>query len=177
MLDCAGDSAARATEELELEFWKRLCSMEPLPGVREVLGELLCLGVRTGVVSNSFCASTVLRYELRRNGFLDAFEFVVSSADYGIQKPHPMIFNAALARLGCDPSEVWFVGDNFEKDIVGASAVGMPAIWLYRGDVLHDLPRGTIRISAWREFLALLRSGAPAEEWPEREDRSTTAAS
>lgn len=167
--DWAAASPAEVTEdEVELEFWKRLCSMGPLPGVGHVLTELRRRGIRTGVVSNSFCTSNVLRYELDRNGLLDAFQFVISSADYGIQKPHPVIFKVALARLGCDPSEAWFVGDNFEKDIVGASAVGMTAVWLNQEDVSHELPNGSLHIKGWHEFLPMLAGHQRENPFDER---------
>jgi HAD superfamily hydrolase (TIGR01549 family) len=154
-LELAGASSD-ATEELELEFWKQLCSMEPLPGIEAVLAELKRRKIKMGVVSNSFCSHGVLRYELNRNGLLEAFQCIISSADYGIQKPHPLIFKVALARLGCDPCEAWFVGDNFKKDIVGASSVGMRGVWLTEDNFRDELPMGSIRISKWQDFLPLL---------------------
>ena len=86
----------------------------------------------------------------------DRFEFVVSSADYGVRKPHPAIFEAALARLGLEPGEAWFAGDNVEYDLKGGLGAGMFTV-LFRPPV--DEPPGFDgyrRIERWSELAALL---------------------
>lgn len=145
--DCSPD-------ELELKFWRALCSMEPLPGVAAVLSQLRGDGIATGVVSNSVFSRQVLEYELRKNGLADFFQVIVSSADYGIQKPHPAIFSAALARLNTAPSETWFVGDNIGKDIMGATRIGMCAVWINEDNPPQPLQDGVIQIRSWPEFLS-----------------------
>ncbi len=155
--DLTGQVAAKTDfEALELQFWKRVAAMEPLPGVSSVLVALQDQGIELGVVSNSMFSSHVLRYELERNGLLAPFRFVVSSADYGIQKPHPMIFKAASALLACEASETWFVGDNFENDVLGAASVGMRSIWITGPSSNRELPSDSRRIESWEEFLPLL---------------------
>ena len=42
-----------------------------------------------------------------------------------IRKPHPAIYCYALKETGADPSRVCFVGDNLNRDIVGAKAAGL----------------------------------------------------
>lgn len=143
-------------EAIELEFWQRLASMEPLPGLGEVLNELAKRDIRLGVVSNSMFSGEVLRHLLREHRLLDFFEIVVSSADYGVQKPHPLVFQAALSQMDARPGEGWFVGDNFQKDIEGATAVGMTAVWLSKKQGSTELPSNCIRIESWGEFVPLL---------------------
>lgn len=151
-----GLDSTTASEDLELEFWKRLCSMKPLPGIEDVLSELQRQGLKLGVVSNSMFTRTVLCYELERNNLLPLFRVIISSADYGLQKPHPVIFEAALAQMGCHPGETWFVGDNFAKDVIGASQAGMRTIWLNKGEEDQALPSECVCINTWRDFLPLL---------------------
>ena len=52
----------------------------------------------------------------------------LAAADTGYLKPHPRIFQAALAQLGTAADETVFIGDNPNADIAGALAVGMRAV-------------------------------------------------
>jgi FMN phosphatase YigB (HAD superfamily) len=49
-------------------------------------------------------------------------------------KPSPIPFIAISQRTGIPPSRVLFIGDSFEKDVVGAHAVGMTGGLLLRED-------------------------------------------
>ncbi len=55
---------------------------------------------------------------------------VVSSAEIGVSKPSPEIFEAALKKAGEEAASCIHVGDNYEDDIVGASNAGIASIWL-----------------------------------------------
>jgi putative hydrolase of the HAD superfamily len=55
---------------------------------------------------------------------------IVDSSVVGVRKPDPAIFSLAVERLGVEPAEVLYVGDSFEKDIVGAHAAGLRTGWL-----------------------------------------------
>ena len=44
-------------------------------------------------------------------------------------RPDAEIFRRAVTRLGVEPHEAIFVGDNPEADIAGARAFGMKTIW------------------------------------------------
>jgi putative hydrolase of the HAD superfamily len=56
----------------------------------------------------------------------------VGSLDHGRVKPHPSIFEAALAALGVGPEETAMVGDSPTDDIAGAAALGIRTILLDR---------------------------------------------
>jgi putative hydrolase of the HAD superfamily len=92
--------------------------------------EALGANVRLGVVSNNVLSEQEAKLEaldLRR--FFDA---VVVSAEEGISKPDPAIFDAAMSRLGVTRDAAVMVGDSWASDIVGAAGVGMRAVWLNR---------------------------------------------
>ena len=65
-----------------------------------------------------------LPYLLSRLGLADYFQDVFTSALVGYEKPHPKFFEHALLHIG-DCDEMWFVGDNFNADIVGSSNAGI----------------------------------------------------
>jgi HAD superfamily hydrolase (TIGR01549 family) len=142
---------------LELEFWKALGSMEPEDGIDAVLEWLKGRTIAIGVVSNAMFSGEVLSWELARHGLAGAFRFVMSSADYGLKKPHPALFRAAVARLGLQPKEVWFVGDNIEKDVGGALRAGLTAVWYNRQDVRCVGEPAGIQVGDWAGFLELVR--------------------
>lgn len=58
------------------------------------------------------------------------------------QKPHRQAYAPLLESIGIDASSVVYVGDNPNKDFVGARALGMPTIRLRRG------PYATLEVGA-----------------------------
>ncbi|MDO3703463.1 HAD family hydrolase [Micromonospora sp. C28SCA-DRY-2] len=88
------------------------------------------------VVSNG----TVRQQEamIRRTG-LDRFvaDWVISE-EAGVSKPNPRIFALAAQRVRMPLRGAWVVGDSPETDIGGATAVGLPSVWLHRGRTWTD---------------------------------------
>src|SRR5712691_3547387 len=60
-------------------------------------------------------------------GLTPQMRVVLSSALRRYEKPHPQAFLQAFELLG-HPQTLWMIGDNIEADILGAQAVGIPAI-------------------------------------------------
>ncbi len=58
------------------------------------------------------------------------FDFVITAAQAGAAKPKPEIFHAALAAAGVEASHAVHVGDDPERDVHGANAVGMRSVWV-----------------------------------------------
>ena len=142
--------------EQEWEYWSSSMSPRLVEGVPGMLDGLARRSIRRAVISNSsFTADTIGR-TLADLGVADRFEFVLSSADYGVRKPHAAIFEAALARLGLEPNEAWFAGDIIEYDLKGGLGAGMFTV-LFRPPV--DEPPGFDgyrRIEHWDELAVLL---------------------
>ncbi len=92
-------------------------------------------GMLIGVISN---------WDGRLTGLLDALglgvllDTVVSSADVGLHKPDPRIFELACARLGIAPREAVHVGDHHYADVLGASSVGMTPVLIDRQEMHAD---------------------------------------
>ena len=139
-------------EDVELEFWNAAVRMEPQPGVGEMLETLHSAGILLGVVSNSVFSGYTLSKEIEKHGLLERFQFVISSADYSIRKPHRAIFLAAAAKLGLDPDEIWFAGDTLRQDIVGAMDAGMTAVWYNPGGASAGAYTPDVEIRHWDEF-------------------------
>lgn len=115
-------------------YWNHFLDvMEPFPDVGEALEYLRSAGLRTGVCSD-MTADWQLK-KLHRLGLLDKMDFVVTSEEAGVEKPHPDIFRLSAQKAGCAAKECLFVGDNLNKDVRGAQRAGMSALW-YRSEGL-----------------------------------------
>ena len=75
--------------------------------------------------------------EFARHHALD-IDVACGSLAHGRIKPHPSIFEAALAALGVEVGEAVMVGDSYRDDIEGARALGMRAILVDRDGVYPD---------------------------------------
>ena len=116
-------------DEIEKLLWTAACPGEPMPGVQRMLAGLRRRGIRTGVISNLGWTGEALADRLERLLPAHRFEFVIASSDYGVRKPDPLIFRAALSRAGLEPEDVWFCGDQIEADVHGAQAAGLFPVW------------------------------------------------
>ena len=102
----------------------------PVPGAPEALRWCKEQGLKVILVTNTLSRGDeeVLR-DWTRMGLADSIDGVVSSHSVGWRKPHPAMFERALALASARPSEAFMVGDNLEADIAGAKRLGMRAIW------------------------------------------------
>ena len=83
-------------------------------------------GIHTVLVSNSWSTT---HYDRER--LAELFDEVVISAEVGLHKPEPAIFELAAERAGTAPEECVLV-DDLRENCAGAEAVGMTAV-LHRG--------------------------------------------
>ena len=60
-------------------------------------------------------------------------DFIASSERWGVEKPTPDFFARIVSEAGCAPSEVSYVGDRVDNDVVPAANAGLTAIFLVRG--------------------------------------------
>ena len=126
----AADSAARF-DDFDACFealWHHFASAAAWalrPGAAEALSALRARGRRIAVVSNFDQRLPPILAGLGLAPLLDA---VVLPGDAGAAKPDPRIFAEALARLAAAPAEAAFVGDDRERDLEAARALGIHAV-------------------------------------------------
>ncbi len=97
--------------------------------VRPALAEL-GRSYRLALLTNG--ASDLQREKIAGAGIGAYFEEILVAGDVGFAKPHPRIFEALLGRLRIEPAEAVMLGDSQSKDVQGAQAVGMKAVWVNR---------------------------------------------
>jgi putative hydrolase of the HAD superfamily len=77
-------------------------------------------------------AACLQREKLAASGLGDYFDAVVVSEDLGVAKPEAAVFERALSMIGADRDRAVMIGDSLSKDVDGALAAGLQAIWLNR---------------------------------------------
>jgi putative hydrolase of the HAD superfamily len=100
---------------------------QPREGFASFIDAVAQAGLLLGVVTNG--PADKQRRKLEVLGLSGRLGVALISDAVGLAKPDPRIFQRAAEALHVAPSDCVFVGDNPEKDVLGAAAVGMRAIW------------------------------------------------
>ena len=102
----------------------------PEPGVRETLSALRERGCRLGVGTNM---TALQQFEkLRRLGLTELADFLVSSEEVSAEKPDGRLFACCVEKAGCPAGDCLFVGDDAQKDILGALSAGLRPVYFER---------------------------------------------
>lgn len=143
-----GEGVERAAREIYDE-WATCHHFQLYEDVPGVMRDLRSRNITIGLISNTQrCLSTFAEhFELR-----GLFDVALSSAEHGYMKPHPSIFEAALARVGNAPGEAVMVGDSLAHDIAGAMSIGMKGVLVARAGRPPAVPEGVPVIESLREL-------------------------
>ena len=103
--------------------------VESVPGVEYALAALapscvLCLASNAGDSDGP-----LVRKALHRVGLAGYFAYLWTSKELGASKPDPSFFRGICERLELQPAAVTMVGNDYDKDMVPAKAVGMVTVW------------------------------------------------
>lgn len=102
------------------------------PNVRRTLIYLVKHGIKIAVVSDAPSREAWMRiYYLNLH---HVFDLVLTFDDTKVHKPSPIPFKMALEKLNVKPQQALMIGDWPERDVVGASQVGMKTIFARYGD-------------------------------------------
>jgi putative hydrolase of the HAD superfamily len=129
-----GEEEATAYYEAFHETWGRTLAVSP--HAHALLEALRQRGLKLGIVSNVVTPGRLVRAAVERQGLSGRVDAIVLSCEVGKRKPHPAIFERALAELGVEAHETIHVGDRLHHDVGGAARLGMTtvqALW-FRAD-------------------------------------------
>lgn len=146
-----------ALDMYEIYWGVFLNKMTLYPGVDKLMDALHDKYVRVAVCTDLL--AHIQHRKLRALKLTDDVDCLVTSEEAGAEKPSPKIFEMCLEKLRLYPKEVYFVGDSFERDVKGAAAAGMQAIWFNPGKA--EPPAGSEDIqfetvASYEELYALL---------------------
>lgn len=130
-LEAIGVGDADLAADLDTRFARERSHANPwCDGANEALA-LLGQRYRLGMVTNGI--PDVQRTKIDATGLADRFDVIVVSGELAVGKPDPAIYRQALQELGASPEETIMVGDSFARDVVGAQALGIRAVWISMG--------------------------------------------
>lgn len=109
------------------------------PGMEKLLDAADAKGVLVGIVSNAL-SGVVHRELLERVGLQDRFALQVYSDEVGYRKPNPEMIWIATRALQLDPQHCWYVGDNFDRDVVCGRRAGVGGTILMEAAKTYQLP-------------------------------------
>ncbi|HMB91140.1 MAG TPA: HAD-IA family hydrolase [Rhodothermales bacterium] len=129
--------------EVEIQRLDRVITRHELGTVPPAYAALLkrmAVTHELGVVSNIWGNKTLWLEEMERAGIRVLFKSLIFSSDSTSIKPSPRLFEDALLSFDVERSEVVFIGDDLQRDIAAAQAVGLATIWIRGNQPPSDLP-------------------------------------
>lgn len=125
-----------------------------LDGAEDSVRQTASAGYRLGLLTNG--PADIQRLKLERTGLAELFDAVVISAEAGSGKPSPGSLHLVVDRLGTRPGETVMVGDNWARDVEGARAAGLRAIWVSGGRARPEQGSGAATVSSVAEVPTML---------------------
>jgi FMN phosphatase YigB (HAD superfamily) len=133
-----------------------------IPGVAEALHWFKERGYGLALVADS--RPNTPANVLRQHGLYHLFDCLAISEVVGVEKPDRPIFQAALEALGIPESDynrVAMVGNNLERDVVGANRLGLISIFFHGNDRRRSRPltaeeEPRYKVSSAQELVSLI---------------------
>ncbi len=143
--------------EIDRVFWDASSPGKPTKGIEDFLAFLKAKGIRTGVISNITYAPEVVAERINRELPDNEFEFIIATSGYMFRKPHKRIFELALEKADLSAEDVWYIGDNYDCDVVGARDVGIFPVW-YVGakETPYEEKEDVLTIKQWTDLMSMM---------------------
>ncbi|MGH7495846.1 MAG: HAD family hydrolase [bacterium] len=121
------------------------------PTARRTFGALQGKGLRLGIVSNADGKVQSILNQLQLDQF---FACIIDSKIVGVEKPDPAIFRLALQALNISAEHCIYVGDHYDRDVIGARQAGLFPVLIDPFEVVPE--RDVARIKTLAELVGLI---------------------
>jgi putative hydrolase of the HAD superfamily len=139
--------------KIDSQFYKKwgksFLSIKPFPGLNETLSAARAQGIFIGVFSDF-----PIERKLEVLSVEDYVQVAISSEDSGYLKPSDKAFAYLLSQGTFKPEEILYVGDSYDKDVLGAKKAGMYACLLSSSK--GSFPKADLVVRSWGEFASLV---------------------
>jgi HAD superfamily hydrolase (TIGR01549 family) len=112
----------------------------PFDGAIDAL-RVLAPRYKIGIIANQSPGS---EERLTRWGLMPFISICIASAEIGIEKPDPAIFDLALQEAGCTASDAVMIGDRLDNDIRPARLLGWKTVRVLQGPGRFQVPRDSL---------------------------------
>lgn len=159
LYESMGIELSLSHKERDKKFWDAASPGKPTEGILEFLDFLKKQGVRTGVISNITYCGEVVKERIDSMISNHEFEFIIATSEYMFRKPNKRIFELALEKADLRPEDAWYIGDNYECDVVGAGNAGIFPVW-YVGakEGTYEPREDVLTICVWKELQEMMQA-------------------
>jgi putative hydrolase of the HAD superfamily len=150
-------------EGLAGEITRRWATHErhgPYDDVRPALKGLDEMGLKLGVLSQNIMTGTQLKDDLDSRGIGKYFPIILTSEDVGYDKPDPKFFEKGCELARLKNSELWYVGNRYHEDVVGARNAGITPVLVERGGHRH-ISRDCLAVTDLLSLPSILKDHTP----------------
>ncbi len=139
--------------QLEQAFWRAYLDAAALfPQALEFLDDLRIAGVPSVILTDQTAQIQMRKMILL--GIDRAVDWIVTSEEVGKDKPSPLGFELALAKIGGVEGPVWFIGDDVDCDLAGARNT-LGAVTLHKTAAGAPAPTSDLVDGAFSDFADL----------------------
>lgn len=148
-------------EEILLNCALEMNTAELFPDTISTLNQLKLLNVPIFLLSNSIFKKNIMEKFINQFDLEKYFINTHFSADYNIRKPHKDLFKIVFDDIkeydaNMQKEEVYFIGDNFEADILGADNFGFTPVFINRKQDTNINNNNYIEIKSLNELLEIV---------------------
>ena len=128
------------------------------PTIKDTLISLKGLGLKLGILSNTFVNADSLEKQLKQLGLLDFFSVRMYSYQFDFRKPDLRIFEIAAGRLDEPAEKILYIGDRIDMDIKPALKIGFkPVLKAAYTNAGKTSPNGAFKINHLSELPSLIK--------------------
>lgn len=149
-------------KEIILNCVLKIDSIELFDDTIFTLEQLKALGIPIYLLSNSIFKKNVMTKFINQYDLEKYFVNIYFSADYKLRKPHKDLFKIVFDDIkkydhSIEKKQVYFVGDNFEADVLGAEGFGFTPVFINRNKDTKVNDKGFFEIEALSELLEIIK--------------------
>lgn len=149
------------TEEILYNCALQINTTELFNDTISTLEQLKILGIPVYLLSNSIFKKKVMKKFINQYDLEKYFVNIHFSADYKIRKPHKDLFKIVFDDIkmndtSIEMEQVYFIGDNFEADVLGADNFGFTPVLINRNHDTAINNKKFIEIKSLNELLEVI---------------------
>jgi len=133
--------------------------VEAMPGASSALGALSVYPIRCVASNATESDGSMVAKALDRVGLRGYLTHFLTSIELGISKPDPGFFEGVSRELGIPATGLMAVGNDFQKDIVPAKAVGMVTVLVSSDRVPSSQGAADLIVPSLSHLAELVRNG------------------
>lgn len=149
-------------EEIILNCVLKIDSTELFDDTISTLEQLKALEIPIYLLSNSIFKKNVMTKFINQYDLEKYFVNIHFSADYKLRKPHKDLFQIVFNDIkkydySIEKKQVYFVGDNFKADVLGAEGFGFTPVFINRKKDTKVNDKGFLEIEVLNELLEIIK--------------------